>query len=175
MRATDITLGWRWSENNLSIQTPAGTLVLTPLMDDLIRLRIEATGGKLVLPTDAIIKTDWQPPHDAAVADHGDHLTLTSGGIKVEIDLAPVRLRWYDGDRLFAVDHEIGIAPDRILLRRQMPQDEHYYGFGQKIGYLDKRGRKMEMWATDDPNHTPTTDPLYQSIPFFISLRGGQA
>jgi alpha-glucosidase len=175
VRATDITLGWRWSENNLSIQTPAGTLVLTPLMDDLIRFRIEATGGKLVLPTDAVIKTDWQPPQDAAVTDHGDHLTLTSGRMKVEIDLAPVRLRWYDGDRLFAVDDEIGIAPDRILLRRQMPQDEHYYGFGQKIGYLDKRGRKMEMWTTDDPTHMPTTDPLYQSIPFFMALRNGNA
>ncbi|HWI66593.1 MAG TPA: TIM-barrel domain-containing protein [Symbiobacteriaceae bacterium] len=175
MRATDCTLGWRWAENRLSIQTPAGTLTLIPLADDLIRFRIEAAGGKLVLPTGGIVKEEWAAPAGATVTEGDGRLVLASGRMRVEIELAPVRLHWYDGDRLIAVDDEIGIAPDRVVLRRQMPEDEHYYGFGQKIGFLDRRGKKMEMWTTDDPLHTPTTEPLYQSIPFFMALRNGQA
>jgi alpha-glucosidase len=176
MRATDCTLGWRWADGRLTIQAPAGTLILEPLAEDLIRFRIEATGGTLPLPTDAVIWKNPGPVASAAVAETGENrLELTAGRMKVAVELSPVRLTWYEGDRVLAVDEEIGIAPDRIALRRHLHPDDHFYGFGQKIGHLDKRGRKMEMWTTDDPNHTPTTDPLYQAIPFFIGLRDGKA
>ena len=39
------------------------------------------------------------------------------------------------------------------------------YGLGEKTGTLDKRGTTWIMWNTDDPDHRPHTDPLYQSIP----------
>jgi alpha-glucosidase len=174
MRAIDCTLGWRWAEGRLTIQTPTGTLNLTPLADDLIQFQVRAVGGALVLPTGGVVKHDWAPVQ-AAVTEQEGELVLTTPRMRVEITLEPVTLTWYEGDRVIARDEEIGVAPDRIVLRRHMPKDEHYYGFGQKIGFLDKRGRKMEMWTTDDPNHTPTTDPLYQSIPFFMSLRNGHA
>ncbi|HLN62420.1 MAG TPA: TIM-barrel domain-containing protein, partial [Symbiobacteriaceae bacterium] len=174
MRAIDCTLGWRWAEGRLTIQTPTGTLNLTPLADDLIQFQVRAVGGALVLPTGGVVKHDWAPVQ-AAVTEQEGELVLTTPRMRVEITLEPVTLTWYEGDRVIARDEEIGVAPDRIVLRRHMPKDEHYYGFGQKIGFLDKRGRKMEMWTTDDPNHTPTTDPLYQAIPFFMSLRNGHA
>ena len=176
MRATDCTLGWRWSDGQLTIQTPAASLCLQPLTEDLIRFRIEAVGGTLVLPTDAVVARSWPAVADAAVEQVNENqLRLTAGRMQVVIDLSPIKLTWYEGDRLLAVDEEVGVAPDRIVLRRHMPVDEHYYGFGQKIGFMDKRGRKLQMWTTDDPNHTPTTDPLYQSIPFFMALREGKA
>ena len=39
------------------------------------------------------------------------------------------------------------------------------YGLGEKTGSLDKRGRSWTMWNSDEPDHTPDRDPLYQSIP----------
>lgn len=50
---------------------------------------------------------------------------------------------------------------------------ERFYGFGEKTGPLDKRGRAMTFWNTDA--YSPDAGPLYQSIPFFIGLRGGVA
>jgi alpha-glucosidase len=176
MRATDCTLGWRWADGRLTIQTPAGTLTLEPLADDLIHFRIEAAGGTPPLPTGGVIKPAWSPVAGASAAAAGENaVELTAGRMKVVVGLNPVRLTWYDGDRILAVDEEIELAPDRVVLQRTLHPADHFYGFGEKVGYLDKRGRKMEMWATDDPNHTPTTDPLYQSIPFFINLRDGKA
>jgi len=58
---------------------------------------------------------------------------------------------------------------------KEMPLDEHYYGFGEKAGKLDKRRSNMIMWNTDAYGYDKTTDPLYQSIPFFIGLRNGDA
>ncbi|WP_051962567.1 TIM-barrel domain-containing protein [Mesoaciditoga lauensis] len=46
----------------------------------------------------------------------------------------------------------------------------HFFGFGEKMGEIDKRGRKMVMMTRDNPLHLPDTDPLYVSIPFFIVL-----
>ncbi len=47
----------------------------------------------------------------------------------------------------------------------------HFYGLGDKTGFLDKRNYEYEMWNTDNPD--PQVDSfkaLYKSIPFFIAL-----
>lgn len=63
---------------------------------------------------------------------------------------------------------------------RNAATGEHFYGFGEKTGALDKRGTRMTMWNTDAYDSTlggfrPDGDPLYASIPFFIGLRGTTA
>ncbi len=55
------------------------------------------------------------------------------------------------------------------------PAGERFYGFGEKTGPLDKRGRKLVFWNSDTPGYPVDMDPLYQSIPFFIGLREGTA
>jgi alpha-glucosidase len=49
-------------------------------------------------------------------------------------------------------------------------EQAHFFGFGEKIGDLDKKGKRMEMMNADHPLHLPDTDPLYVSIPFFITV-----
>ena len=45
------------------------------------------------------------------------------------------------------------------------------YGLGEKMGRLDRSGRVWEMWNTDEPEHVPSRDPLYVSIPFaFVGI-----
>lgn len=56
---------------------------------------------------------------------------------------------------------------------KQLPEDAHFYGLGDKTGFLDKRGYDYEMWNTDNPD--PQVDSfkaLYKSIPFFMALTG---
>ncbi|WP_276354577.1 TIM-barrel domain-containing protein [Cohnella caldifontis] len=52
----------------------------------------------------------------------------------------------------------------------------HFYGLGEKTGFLDKRGERYRMWNSDvyEP-HVPDTDALYQSIPFLVHFREGGA
>ena len=101
MRATDCTLGWRWADGRLTIQTPSGTLNLTPLADDLIHFQVRAIGGALVLPTGGVVKHDWAPVQ-AAVTEQEGELVLTTPRMRVEITLQPVTLTWYEGDRVIA-------------------------------------------------------------------------
>lgn len=54
---------------------------------------------------------------------------------------------------------------------KKMQGTEHFYGLGDKTGFLDKRHYCYEMWNTDNP--APQVDcfkALYKSIPFFMTL-----
>jgi len=44
------------------------------------------------------------------------------------------------------------------------------FGLGDKMGPMNRKQRKYIFFNADDPIHTPTADPLYKSIPFFIVL-----
>ncbi|MFO8042488.1 MAG: glycoside hydrolase family 31 protein [Alkalispirochaeta sp.] len=60
---------------------------------------------------------------------------------------------------------ELARSRDGVLLSLPLDSGLHVYGLGEKTGSLDKRGRTWTMWNSDEPDHTPERDPLYQSIP----------
>lgn len=54
---------------------------------------------------------------------------------------------------------------------KKLQGSEHFYGLGDKTGFLDKRHYEYEMWNTDNPNpHVDSFKTLYKSIPFFMAL-----
>jgi alpha-glucosidase len=61
-------------------------------------------------------------------------------------------------------------AGRRIYHYLQRREDEHYYGFGERSGALDKYGRRMRMLNVDALGYNAeTSDPLYKHIPFYIT------
>lgn len=53
---------------------------------------------------------------------------------------------------------------------------EAFYGTGDKLGYLNKRGYDFQNWNTSDPAaQTESFKSLYKSIPFFTVLKDGAA
>jgi alpha-glucosidase len=55
------------------------------------------------------------------------------------------------------------------------PADEHYFGLGDKPGPLDRRDQAFSNWNTDNYGWQESTDPLYKSVPFFITFNKGTA
>ena len=54
---------------------------------------------------------------------------------------------------------------------KKLHGDEHFYGLGDKTGFLDKRYYDYVMWNTDNPK--PQVDSfkvMYKDLPFFITL-----
>ncbi|GGJ54441.1 glycoside hydrolase family 31 protein [Deinococcus roseus] len=69
----------------------------------------------------------------------------------------------------------VPVNRQRTSVTLQASLGEAYLGFGEKVGPLNKRGMKFTFWNTDVQPHHPDTDPLYQSIPFFMGIREGKA
>jgi alpha-glucosidase len=62
-----------------------------------------------------------------------------------------------------------------IILKKELFGDEHVVGLGEKAFQLDRRRLSVKMWNTDNYGYQWHSDPLYTSIPFFISVRKGVA
>lgn len=75
------------------------------------------------------------------------------------------------------LDGELGKrARTAARVTKAMAPDEVYYGFGERVGLLDRRGRAMTNWNIDPPTGLNRgQDNLYQSHPFFLALRPGLA
>jgi alpha-glucosidase len=111
-------------------------------------------------------------------------VVVEAGRLVLEVELArgTWSLRDADGRRLTRCEDFTGEAVSdypvsrfRSTLALHAPPGEAYLGFGEKVGALDKRGMHLVFWNTDVMPHHPDTDPLYQSIPFFLGLREGLA
>ncbi|MCG0238909.1 MAG: DUF4968 domain-containing protein [Firmicutes bacterium] len=168
---------YRQEKGSLHLEVEGAHLTIRALAPDLVQVRL-CPAGTQPPPSFAVVKTDW-PEVPVRLEETPAALRLSTGRLTVEVARDPVRLRFLDPEgQVVAADHpEGGLAwePGRVRWVQVAPADAHYYGFGQKVGPLDKRGQAMTMWATDEPLHTPGTDPLYQSIPFFLALREGRA
>ncbi|MDX9758465.1 MAG: glycoside hydrolase family 31 protein [Bacteroidota bacterium] len=91
----------------------------------------------------------------------------------------PVRLQFADTDGTIvaADDPAFGHAWDgkEVQVWRTLHGDERFYGLGEKVGDVNKRGGHWTMWNSDFPAYTHDRDPLYASVPFFIGMHGGRA
>ncbi len=104
-------------------------------------------------------------------------LSVSTERLHVAISTNPIALEWADArGMVFARDvsgraytyDRAGRAVSHYLVQRP---DEHYYGFGERSGPLDKAGRRMRMLNLDalgyDAEHG---DPLYKHFPFYITF-----
>ncbi len=67
-----------------------------------------------------------------------------------------------------------GEQKDKILLVKQLADDEQFYGLGDKTGFLDKRGYEYDNWNSDNPApQVESFKALYKSIPFLIGVKNG--
>jgi alpha-glucosidase len=60
-------------------------------------------------------------------------------------------------------------------IHKRMPATEHYFGLGDKVGPLDRRGRTFSLWNTDFFGFQESDDPIYKAIPFFMTLNKGRS
>lgn len=98
---------------------------------------------------------------------------LFTDQLRIRVNRSPFQLQVFDKyQRLLMSDFkERGLEKDsaRIVSYKQLRPDEQFIGLGEKAGPLNRRGRTYTMWNSDRPCYTNVEDPLYKSIPFFMS------
>jgi len=164
--------------NAFTFRSPQATIVVHVLASDLIRVRAVRANS---LPTDhsyAVVKTDW-PSVKVDFSSDDKYQRIRTEHVDVRVQLSPFRIAFYDakGELLAKDSDDQGIAwnGERVRAWKWEPGDEHYFGFGEKSTPLDKRGRSLVMWNRDPEGFDASSEPLYESVPFFIALRRGRA
>ncbi|HET6630663.1 MAG TPA: TIM-barrel domain-containing protein [Woeseiaceae bacterium] len=172
-------LSWQPTASGIAARCAPGVgLRLTFLAPDLLRVTLARPEAREPLLEYPIARREW-PALDVSVREEGERLVLDAGELRVALDRAPCRLTMIGRDgRVLAEDDPampIGWDGNEVRTWKRIEPADRFFGLGEKTGPLDKRGRQWVLWNSDNYAYTPDQDPLYQSIPFFIGLRGDAA
>jgi len=164
--------------NGIEVQAGDVRERVLALRDDV--LRVTLTNGKswpedaswAVLPA---ARTSSVPV--AVEAANLDHCGFRTRALVVEIDRKTLALTVRDlaGAILQQDARPVRFEDDAFRIYKTMPLDEHYFGLGDKTGPLDRRNEAFTMWNTDSYRFQESTDPIYKSIPYFMTYRAGHA
>ena len=156
-------------------------LLVSVLESGLLRVRYAPTGQFGLRRSWAVAKDDRAyagATYETAEDDQFVILKTDQISLRVRRADGGVEFGTADGQTLMADAPDQGphFGPDgKIVSLKAIPNDEYYYGFGERTGLLEKRGYRYTCWNQDpvDQNldHGPGTDNMYQSIPFFMAVR----
>ena len=165
-------------KNVLNFSCEYGYVKMLFYRSDIIRIVMNPNEELSLKTSPAIIETPDKI--NISVHESTSQISLQTSKLKIVINKFPFRVTIYDQNRTLLVkesDKGLGFKnKGEVICYKDIDKSDHFYGLGEKTGFLDKRGEKYEMWNSDVfAPHNPETDPLYQSIPFFMTLRNGRA
>lgn len=142
--------------------------------EDIVRVEMIPEDGKEASKSRAVIMEPEQV--NVIVEDTDTFIRLKTNKFKLHLQKSPFRIIILDENEQPIVEESekgMGFTRDgKVISYKKMDEADYFYGFGEKTGFLNKRGERYTMWNTDVyAPHNPETDALYQSIPFFITLR----
>lgn len=110
------------------------------------------------------------------ITEQTQDYTLYTGPLIVRINKAPFQIRIFDKyQKLLMEDfQDRGFVADSTgkSSYKSLKPGERIYGLGEKNGGLNRVGGQFKMWNSDRPCYQVFEDPLYKSIPFFLSSEG---
>lgn len=155
------------------LELAKGSIELTAVEPSIMRLRYSRSGAFSVRPSRAVVTL---PTGSTTLVEGKSGPGILAGRFCVDFDRSSSGITVSGSNGIiFSSEGPFLLDRDSVSLTAILAPDESIYGLGEKTGFLDRRGRYVEMWNTDDPVHTPDKDPLYQSIPFLIRFDGVRA
>lgn len=107
------------------------------------------------------------------VDDQPSCYEIYTSQLRIRLNKNPMQLQIFDKWQklIFSDFKEMGHVSDSSSVKayKTLRKDEQFFGLGEKTGTLNRRGKEYKMWNSDRPCYSTTEDPLYKSIPFFMS------
>ena len=163
----------------IEVQAGKTLLRVEALRDDVLRVRIAENGvlaedaSWAVLPEARTHRVNVSPQEDAAT------IGFRTAALIVRIDRVSTRLTVADLQGHILQSDAAGWPIDfhgaSYRIYEHMPETEHYFGLGDKAGPLDRRNQCLTLWNTDYFRFQESDDPIYKSIPFFLTLNDGRS
>jgi alpha-glucosidase len=163
--------------NGVEVHSGAAIVQITALRDDVVRVRVGPTGQ---LPEDAswaVLPSSRTASVNVTPESNGDAVGFKTAKLHVAVQKDPLGLTVTDNAGHVIVQDlpgrpiEYHGASFRVYMKS--PEDEHYFGLGDKPGPLDRRNEVFADWNSDAFGWQQSTDPIYKSIPWFVTFRKG--
>ncbi len=149
---------------------------LYPVDENIMRFRFTNQDEFSKAPSYAVVYNSAVP---YSFFDNPDYYQISTKELIVRVSKSPCRLSIYDKNMNLLNEDEknfgVSFDADEVRCFKTLIKDELFYGLGEKTKNLKKNGEQWTMWNSDTPAYNEKTDPLYQSIPFFIGVRNHKA
>jgi alpha-glucosidase len=157
--------------NGVQIVGCGVTFRVTAQRDDVLRVRASRNGEFSDDASWAVLNG----PRTATVAVASESTGFSTKALRVEFDNG-MRLTVSDlsGHVLQRDDRPIEYYGASFRVYKTMAPAEHFFGLGDKVGPLDRRGQAFVDWNSDTFGWQESTDPIYKSVPFFLSWNEGR-
>ena len=156
--------------NKLIIKTAEAEAHVTVYSPAIIRVNITRQPNT----TDSSFAVIQQPLSSLQYEETTDEIIVKTSALTLRISKAPLRFAFYtpEGQLLSKDDERFGTnwQNSKVINYRKLQPEEKFIGLGEKVGNLNRRASSYVNWNTDASNHTPETDPLYETFPFFIGI-----
>jgi alpha-glucosidase len=163
--------------NGITVENAACTEQITALRDDVLRIRLWRGSNP---PEDAswAVLTEARSSAVPVVEANGpDFFGFRTRSLLVKVDRQTLEVTIEDlsGKILQQDARPIRFDGAAFRIYKEMSLDEHFFGLGDKTGPLDRRNEAFTLWNTDAYRFQESTDPIYKSIPYFMTYRAGRA
>lgn len=150
---------------------------IVALRDDVLRITIARSNSWPEDASWAVLPSARQSSVPVTMEASGDHFGIRTRALIVEIDKKTLALTVRDlaGNVVQQDARPVRFDGAAFRVYKAMPLNEHYFGLGDKTGPLDRRNEAFTMWNTDAYRFQESTDPIYKSIPYFMTYRAGRA
>ncbi len=175
------------TDTHIDVATPESRLRIYLMTDDIIRIRATFADDFRPEHSYMLVTTAWPDELDDFFGDERTRLTPLTPDVEERPDAYVVstathtltlakdpfgiELRDASGALVYSDLKERSFLADegRTFHYSTIQEGDHFFGFGEKTGPLDKRLARMRMHNTDACGYDPLrSDPLYKHIPFHI-------
>lgn len=147
------------------------TVEVAAITSSVVRVRIHPDG---FTPADESWVVDMSTREKRADAVIGAD-NLSTANLHVTVDPRTLAIRIIDAKGKPIVEDSarpFEINTRGFTLNKNFGIGEHVFGLGDKTGSLDRRGHSFVNWNTDSYGFQASDDPIYKSIPFYVSTGG---
>jgi alpha-glucosidase len=157
--------------NGIELSGNGMSLRVTALRDDLLRVRACRNGEFSEDASWAVLAAS----RAASVPVTPESAGFSTKALRVGFDNT-MRMTVSDlsGHILQQDSRPIEYHGSSFRLYKSMAPAEHFFGLGDKVGPLDRRNQAFTDWNSDSFGWQESTDPIYKSIPFFLSWNEGR-
>jgi len=157
--------------NGVEVFADGVTLRVTALRDDVLRVRATRNGEFSDDASWAVLNG----PRTSSVQVTAEKSGFSTKALRVDID-GTMRLTVSDlsGHVLQQDVRPVEYHGASFRVYKKMAPAEHFFGLGDKVGPLDRRNQAFTDWNTDYYGWQESSDPIYKSIPFFLSWNEGR-
>lgn len=121
----------------------------------------------------AVVNEDFDPEFSINLNESASNYEIFTEDLRVVITKLPFKIQIFNKYQRLILgdtdDQAYVVNGTEIRTTKVLRNDEHFFGLGEKTGTLNRRGKSYTMWNSDKPCYSENEDPLYKSIPFFMS------